>query len=60
MEPLEEERDIVHHQDICRFGVLVNFLNMILLVMVKLVEQLPIFHCGILGEICQDATQKRK
>jgi len=60
MEPLEEESDIVHHQDNCRFGVLVNFLNMILSVMVKLVEQHPLFLCGILGEICQDATQKSK
>jgi len=55
---LEEERDIDHHQDNCSFNAPVNFPNVILLVMVKLAEQLPVLVCGIMGEICQDATQK--
>lgn len=60
MESLEEERDIDHHQENCSFNALVNFPNVILLVMVKLAEQLPLSVCGIMGEICLDATQKCK
>jgi len=59
-ENLKEERDVDHLQENCHINALTNFPNVILLMMIKGADPIPLYPCRTLQGIYKDRFRKSK